>query len=75
MNQPPDKTPERIAGMFDAIAPRYDLLNHVLSAGMDRGWRNRAVDALAQYASDWTMGRGEAWGGESGTDRLIVIRD
>jgi demethylmenaquinone methyltransferase/2-methoxy-6-polyprenyl-1,4-benzoquinol methylase len=33
--------------MFDAIAPRYDLLNHVLSVGMDRGWRNRAVDALA----------------------------
>ena len=33
--------------MFDAIAPRYDLLNHVLSVGMDRGWRRRAVDALA----------------------------
>ena len=33
--------------MFDAIAPRYDLLNHVLSAGMDRNWRNRAIDALA----------------------------
>ncbi len=32
--------------MFDAIAPRYDLLNHVLSAGLDRGWRDRAVDAL-----------------------------
>ena len=32
--------------MFDAIAPRYDLLNHVLSAGMDRGWRNRAIEAL-----------------------------
>jgi demethylmenaquinone methyltransferase/2-methoxy-6-polyprenyl-1,4-benzoquinol methylase len=43
---PPDKTPARIASMFDAIAPRYDLLNHVLSAGMDRGWRNRAIDAL-----------------------------
>jgi demethylmenaquinone methyltransferase / 2-methoxy-6-polyprenyl-1,4-benzoquinol methylase len=42
----PDKTPGRIAGMFDAIAPRYDLLNRVLSAGMDRGWRERAVDAL-----------------------------
>jgi demethylmenaquinone methyltransferase / 2-methoxy-6-polyprenyl-1,4-benzoquinol methylase len=42
-----DKTPARIATMFDAIAPRYDLLNHVLSAGMDRGWRDRAVDALA----------------------------
>jgi demethylmenaquinone methyltransferase/2-methoxy-6-polyprenyl-1,4-benzoquinol methylase len=33
--------------MFDAIAPRYDLLNHVLSAGLDRRWRNQAVDALA----------------------------
>jgi demethylmenaquinone methyltransferase/2-methoxy-6-polyprenyl-1,4-benzoquinol methylase len=43
----PDKHPGRIAGMFDAIAPRYDLLNHVLSAGLDRGWRERAVDALA----------------------------
>ena len=42
----PDKTPSRIAGMFDAIAPRYDLLNRVLSAGLDRRWRDQAVDAL-----------------------------
>lgn len=42
----PDKTPSRIAGMFDSIAPRYDLLNRVLSAGMDRGWRERAVGVL-----------------------------
>jgi demethylmenaquinone methyltransferase/2-methoxy-6-polyprenyl-1,4-benzoquinol methylase len=33
--------------MFDAIAPRYDLLNHLLSAGMDRRWRDRAIEALA----------------------------
>jgi demethylmenaquinone methyltransferase/2-methoxy-6-polyprenyl-1,4-benzoquinol methylase len=32
--------------MFDAIAPRYDFLNHFLSAGLDRRWRNIAVDAL-----------------------------
>lgn len=43
----PDKTPARISGMFDAIAPRYDLLNRVLSAGLDRRWRDRAVDALS----------------------------
>lgn len=43
---PPDKSPPRIAGMFDAIAPRYDLLNHVLSLGMDRRWRERALDVL-----------------------------
>ena len=41
-----DKTPSRIAGMFDAIAPRYDLLNHLLSAGLDRRWRATAIAAL-----------------------------
>ena len=41
-----DKDPRRIAGMFDAIAPRYDRLNHLLSAGFDRRWRRLAVEAL-----------------------------
>jgi demethylmenaquinone methyltransferase/2-methoxy-6-polyprenyl-1,4-benzoquinol methylase len=32
--------------MFSAIAPRYDLLNHLLSLNIDRAWRRRAVDRL-----------------------------
>jgi demethylmenaquinone methyltransferase/2-methoxy-6-polyprenyl-1,4-benzoquinol methylase len=42
----PDKSADRIAGMFDAIAPRYDLLNHLLSAGIDRRWRAKAIASL-----------------------------
>ncbi|HEX3644984.1 MAG TPA: bifunctional demethylmenaquinone methyltransferase/2-methoxy-6-polyprenyl-1,4-benzoquinol methylase UbiE [Vicinamibacterales bacterium] len=40
------KSPARIAGMFDAIAGRYDFLNHLLSAGLDRRWRGRAIRSL-----------------------------
>ncbi len=32
--------------MFDSIARRYDLLNRVLSAGLDGGWRRKAISAL-----------------------------
>jgi demethylmenaquinone methyltransferase / 2-methoxy-6-polyprenyl-1,4-benzoquinol methylase len=42
----PAKDASRISGMFDAIAGRYDLLNGVLSAGLDKRWRARAIDSL-----------------------------
>ena len=32
--------------MFSDIAPRYDLLNHLLSLNIDKRWRRRAVDTL-----------------------------
>ncbi|HEY2374471.1 MAG TPA: class I SAM-dependent methyltransferase [Gemmatimonadaceae bacterium] len=35
-----------VRGMFSAIAPRYDLLNHLLSFNIDRLWRRRAIAAL-----------------------------
>lgn len=37
-----------VRGMFTAIAPRYDFLNHLLSLNIDRRWRRRAVRRL-----DW----------------------
>src|SRR5437868_1064764 len=38
-----DKREARIRGMFAAIAPRYDLLNHLLSLNIDRSWRRRTT--------------------------------
>ena len=32
--------------MFDSIAERYDLLNRIISLGLDQGWRKRTVAAL-----------------------------
>jgi demethylmenaquinone methyltransferase/2-methoxy-6-polyprenyl-1,4-benzoquinol methylase len=39
---------EQVGQMFDNIAPRYDLLNRVLSVGIDRLWRKKVVRILAE---------------------------
>jgi len=43
---PVDKSPERIRRMFGTIAYRYDLINNVLTLGIDRLWRKRTVQKL-----------------------------
>ena len=37
---------EYVRRMFSDIAPRYDMLNHILALNIDRGWRRRAIRAL-----------------------------
>jgi demethylmenaquinone methyltransferase / 2-methoxy-6-polyprenyl-1,4-benzoquinol methylase len=37
----------QVRAMFDAIAPRYDLVNRVMTFGLDLRWRRQAIQALA----------------------------
>ena len=80
---PLDKRPARIAAMFDGIARRYDLLNRVLSAGLDRRWRARAVRSLGlrggETVVDLCTGTAElaialaAGGGGAGAGRVVGV--
>lgn len=49
--------------MFDVIAPRYDLLNRLISLGLDQGWRRRTVAAMnlgpGKVALDLATGTGD----------------
>ncbi len=39
----------QVEKMFDNIAPAYDNLNHVLSWGIDKSWRRKAINCLKPY--------------------------
>lgn len=47
----PDKA-DRVRAMFDAIAPTYERVNRILSAGRDGYWRRRAVELAAIRPDD-----------------------
>lgn len=59
----PSRDPQRVRGMFDGIAPRYDAANHLLSAGIDFYWRWRAARIVeasgARRVLDLATGSGD----------------
>ena len=40
--------PDGVRTMFDRIAPVYDVMNHVMTMGLDRRWRRLTVEAVVQ---------------------------
>jgi len=43
---------QQVEQMFDSIAHSYDLLNHLLSMGIDRSWRRKTIQALKDFSHD-----------------------
>jgi demethylmenaquinone methyltransferase / 2-methoxy-6-polyprenyl-1,4-benzoquinol methylase len=40
--------PEGVRAMFDRIAPVYDIMNHVMTAGLDRRWRRVTAESVVR---------------------------
>ena len=59
-NTPPPPRADGSGSMFDRIAGRYDLLNRLISLGMDQGWRRRLVSTLPKEGEILDVATGTA---------------
>jgi len=79
---PEDEKARRVAGVFDSVASRYDLMNDLMSAGMHRWWKRFAVHAAGvrpgMRVLDLAGGTGDLAAGmakQVGERGLVVLSD
>jgi len=73
---------ERVRGVFDSVATRYDLMNDLMSLGIHRLWKRFAVQLTGvragQHVLDLASGTGDLaarLAGLAGPDGLVVMSD
>ena len=68
---PEGEKSKRVAGVFDSVAPRYDLMNDLMSAGLHRLWKRFAVEASGVRPGERVL---DIAGGTGDLARLFVRR-
>ena len=69
----------RIRNVFESVAPRYDLMNDLMSLGIHRLWKRRLVAQASPQAGqrivDLAGGTGDVAARLSGPDRQVTVID
>jgi demethylmenaquinone methyltransferase/2-methoxy-6-polyprenyl-1,4-benzoquinol methylase len=70
---------ERIRRVFSAVAPRYDLMNDLMSFGLHRSWKRRMVKVAeptrGRVIIDLAGGTGDVAQAMAGPDRQVLVCD
>ena len=73
-----ERDPVRVRAMFERVARRYDLANHLLSGGLDFWWRQRASEIVREWSPrqvlDLATGSAELTGADFCAEMLAVAR-
>ena len=68
---PEDEKSKRVAGVFDSVAPRYDLMNDLMSVGLHRLWKRFTVEASGVRPGERVL---DVAGGTGDLARLLSRR-
>jgi len=68
---PEEEKSRRVAGVFDSVASRYDLMNDLMSAGLHRLWKRFTIEASGVRPGDRVL---DIAGGTGDLARLFAAR-